>query len=403
MGKENIKSSRVADVVIVGGGLMGCSIAYSLAKRGIKDIVVLERKAVGSGATGKSSGVLRCHYSIPVLGYMAWKSLKTFQNGEEIFGTSLGYEKVGYLVAGGQENYTTLQSNIEALQNVGVNTFMLSPDEINHAYPTIYTDDTIGFAYEPEGGYADPSMTVQAFANIARSLGVKIQQGCPVQQLLLSKDDSKITAVETEDETIYAKFVIIAAGVWSTPLLARIGVNAPIQPQLEKILFVNPRIPSMSIPVITDLITKLYMRTERNGTILIGDFDNSEPEFVDADDYERKISNQYIEKTVTKFLNRFPSFEQANLVTSYTGAYEVTPDYNPIISQSDIEGLYICAGFSGHGFKLSPVVGELMSDLVLEGKSRDKAIDLSIFRLSRFVEGNLLVSQRQYGGTEQII
>jgi sarcosine oxidase, subunit beta len=403
MSQECGKRKRFADVVIVGGGLMGCSTAYALAKRGIKNIEVLERKSVGSGATGKSSGVLRCHYSIPVLGYMAWQSLKTFQAGEEIFGTSLGYEKTGYVVAGGPQDYETLVSNIEALQNVGIKTYMLSPDDIKHRYPSIYTDDTMGFAYEPEGGYADPSLTVQAFANAARTKGVKIHQGCSVHHLHVSIDGSKITAVETEDEIICSETVIIAAGVWSSPLLAEIGVDAPIRPQLERILFVNPEIPSLSLPVITDLITKLYMRTERNGSILVGDFDDSHPEFVAADDYEREISNQYIERTVTKFLERFPSFSEARLMTGYTGAYEVTPDYNPIMSKSGVEGLYVCAGFSGHGFKLSPIVGEFMSDLVLEGKSNDEIVDFSIFRLSRFAEGKPLVSQRQYGGIEQII
>ena len=196
--------------------------------------------------------------------------------------------------------------------------------------------------------------------------------------------------------------VVVAAGVWTPFLTETAGVRVPIHAQREQLLLIDPGIPLGSVPVYSDLVNLQYGRPEGSGHILVGNSDHSRPEFVHPDEYSRGVDEEYVEKAAGKFMKRFPALSQARLVTGYAGAYEVTPDYNPVIGLSSVEGLYVCAGFSGHGFKLSPVVGEMVASLILDGHSGDPRIDLSLFRLSRFEEGELLTSLHPYRGAGQL-
>lgn len=394
---------RTADVVIVGAGLMGCSTAHALAKRKVGRVLTLERDVIGSGATGKSSGVLRCHYGHPVLAYMAWKSLETFRFSHEVLGDDVGYRPIGYMVGVGPDNLAALDANLRMLQEVGIDTRFLNPEEARRLWPQMEMGDFAGFAYEPCGGYADPALTVQAYARLAREAGAEIVQSCPVNRILLSPDGSRIEGVEsTVFGRVYAPVVVVAAGVWTPFLTETMGFRVPIRAQREQLLLIDPSTPLGSVPVYSDLVNLQYGRPEGSGHILVGNSDHSQPEFVHPDDYGRGVDDGYVEKAANKFMTRFPTLSQARLVTGYAGAYEVTPDYNPVIGSSPVEGLYLCAGFSGHGFKLSPVVGEMMASCILEGHSGDPKIDLSLFRLSRFEEGELLTSLHPYQGAGQL-
>jgi sarcosine oxidase, subunit beta len=232
---------QTADVVIVGAGLMGCSIAYELAKRNGKRIVVLEKKYIGSEATGQSSGVLRSHYSIPILSWMAWESLETFQHAEEILGTSVGYKKVGYLLGVGPENAATLKENVKVMQSIGVDTELISPEQVIEMWPQMQVEKFGGFAFEPQGGYADPYLTAQAYASAARDMGVAIKQQCGVTKLITSEDGSAIVGVETtKNETIYSPCVIVAAGVGSRPVMSTVGIDVQVEGQrAQKSILVN--------------------------------------------------------------------------------------------------------------------------------------------------------------------
>ena len=394
---------KTADVVIVGGGLMGCSIARVLGERGAGKVVVFEKNGIGTGATGKSSGVLRCHYGHPVLAYMAWKSLETFRRAQDILGDDVGYRPIGYMVGVGPENVAALEANIRMLQGLGVETRLLSPDEARQLWPSMDTDDFAGFAYEPYGGYADPILTAQAFARLARRAGVKIVQSCPVKRILLSPDGSRVEGVESEVfGRVYAPVVVIAAGAWTPFLSETAGFHVSIRAQREQLLLIDPAVSLGPVPVYSDLVHLQYGKPEGSGHILVGNSDHSAPEFVHPDEYSRALDDDYVELAAGKFMKRFPGMSRARLASGYTGAYEVTPDYNPVMGLTPVEGLYVCAGFSGHGFKLSPVVGEVMAAFMMEGHSGDPQIDLSLFRLSRFDEGKFLASLHPYQGAGQL-
>ncbi|MGO4889256.1 NAD(P)/FAD-dependent oxidoreductase [Anaerobacillus sp. MEB173] len=400
------KLPQTADAVIIGAGLMGCSTAYELAKRDVKNIVVLEKNAIGSGATGQSSGVLRGHYSYEILTRMAIQSLDTFKHAKEILGTDVGYQPVGYLFGVDHENVETLKRNVEMQKKNGVNTGMVSKEEVQKLYPYMDTDQFGGFAFEPEGGYGDPVLLSQAYADAARSLGVKIKQHCGVKKILTSEDGSAIVGVETTDnQTIFTTTVVVAAGVGAHHLMKNIGVDVPIRGQRAQLIYVDPGTELGTVPSFGDFKHDQYIKPEvSSGHLLLGNADHAKPQFIDpadydADNYPKHATDEAIEKAITKFLTCFPGLERAKLLASYSAAYEATPDGIPYIGHTPIEGAYLCTGFSGHGYKITPVVGKLTADLILEGESKQEGISLAPFRLTRFAENDLLKPENPYTTT----
>ncbi|MED3624084.1 NAD(P)/FAD-dependent oxidoreductase [Neobacillus thermocopriae] len=398
---------QTADVVIIGAGLMGCSTAYELAKRGIKNIVVLEKNAIGSGATGQSSGVLRGHYSYPILTRMAVQSLETFKHAKEILGNDVGYQPVGYMFGVDEENIETLKKNVKMQQSNGVNTRIVSKEEVKkEIWPQLDTDQFGAFAFEPEGGYGDPVLTNQAYADAARALGVKIKQYCGVHRVITSEDGSKVVGVETVDgHTIFSSCLIVAAGIGAHHLMKNVGVNVPVKGQRAQLVYISPGTYMGRVPSFGDFKHDQYIKPEvSSGHLLLGNADHANPQYIDPADYDagnypRHATEEAIEKAIVKFLSCFPTLVQSKLISSYSAAYEITPDGIPFISSTPIEGIFLCTGFSGHGFKITPSVGKLTADLVLEGKSRQKGIDLAPFRLTRFEENDLLEPEHPYTTT----
>jgi sarcosine oxidase, subunit beta len=397
---------QTADVVIIGAGLMGCSTAYELAKRNVKNIVVLEKKAIGSGATGQSSGVLRGHYSYEILTRMAVKSLETFKYAKEILGNDVGYQPVGYLFGVDHDNIDTLKKNVEMQKRNGVNTNLITMDEVKEIWPELDTDQFGAFAFEPEGGYADPVLTNQAYADAARALDVTIKQHCGVKRVITSKDGSSVIGVETmNNHTIFTSCVVVAAGVGTHHLMKNVGVDVPIKGQRAQLIYISPGGSKKNVPSFGDFKHGQYIKPEvSSGHLLLGNADHANPQYIDpadydADNYPKHATEEAIEKAIMKFLSAFPSLTQAKLLSSYSAAYEMTPDGIPFICRTPIEGIYLCAGFSGHGFKITPIVGKLTADLVLEGESKQEGIDLKPFRLTRFEENDLLKPAHPYTTT----
>lgn len=398
---------QTADVVIIGAGLMGCSTAYELAKRNVKNIVVLEKNAIGSGATGQSSGVLRGHYSYELLTRMAVQSLDTFKHAKEILGNEVGYQPVGYLFGVDDENIETLKKNVAMQKRNGVNTGMVTKEVVNKdIWPELDTDQFGAFAFEPEGGYGDPVLTNQAYADAARALGVTIKQHCGVKRILTSEDGSAIIGVETtSNHTILTPCVVVAAGVGAHHLMKNVGVDLPIRGQRAQLIYISPGGSRKNVPSFGDFKHDQYIKPEvSSGHLLLGNADHTDPQFIDpadydADNYPKHATDQAIEKAITKFISCFPSMDQAKLLASYSAAYEATPDGIPYICGTPVQGAYLCTGFSGHGFKITPIVGKLTADLVLEGKSKQEGIDLAPFRLTRFAENDLLKPAHPYSTT----
>ncbi len=387
----------VPEVVVVGGGIEGCATAWSLAERGVTDVTVLERATVGSGGTGKSSGIVRCHYGIGSLAAMAQHGLEVFEQAPERLGGDIGFRSTGYVVGVGEQNVEALRTNLANQRAVGVETSEIDRAEVAAMWPWAHLDDFAAFGWEPRGGYGDGYLTAQAFAAVARRLGVTVRQQAPVARVLT--DGGRASGVQLVDGTLVpAGTVVVAAGPWSVPLVGELGIALPVRVHREEIVMVKPGVDTAGIPVFSDLVSLQYVRPDVGGEVLFGNSDLGEPNDADPDHYLDRADDAFVELTIEKMSHRFPGFTDAALASSYAGCYDVTPDYNPVVSLTDVEGLVLAAGFSGHGFKISPAVGRLVADLVVEGRSLDPLVDESDFRLARFAEGELLRSPHPYVG-----
>jgi glycine/D-amino acid oxidase-like deaminating enzyme len=393
-----------ADVVIVGGGIEGAAAAWALSQRGVTDVLVAERNTIAAGMTGKSSGIVRCHYGVGSLAAMATVGLEVFEKAEEIFGTDIGFRQTGYVVGVGEPDVESLRKSLAAQRAVGVQTEEVDRLEVARLWPFADLSPFEAFGWEARGGYGDAYMTAQAFAAAARAADVRIRQGTTVTELSVAGD--RVTGVVLADGSeISAGTVVVATGVWTRPFLRPYGVDVPIRVVREQIVTIAPGIESSvvgSLPVFSDLVSLQYVRPEVGGDILFGNSDLSDVEEADPDNYLNRATDAFVDLTVEKVGTRFPGLADAAISSSYAGCYDVTPDWNPVISATALDGLVVAAGFSGHGFKIAPAVGRLVADLVVDGHSNDPQIPHSDFRLSRFDEGDLLKSPYPYVGAGQM-
>jgi glycine/D-amino acid oxidase-like deaminating enzyme len=388
------------DVAIVGGGLEGLSVAWALSRRGVSDVAVYERDVVGSGFTAKSSGIIRCHYGVASLAAMAWHSLAVLEAAEETLDADIGFHRCGYLVAVGEANVAPLEANVALHQRLGIDVEVTDVAGARELFPQMFTGDCAGFAYEPRAGYADGYQTAQAYAKAARRGGCRIAQASPVAAV--EAPHGRVVGLAlASGERVAADVVVVAAGPWSPRLLAPLGVDLPVRTQREQVMIVDPGEPLGPVPIVSDLVLLQYLRSERQ-QLLLGNSDHRVPEWVDPDRYDNSLDDDHLTTAVEKFARRFPGLGGAALASSYAGCYDVTPDYNPVIGPAPIEGLFLCAGFSGHGYKISPSVGELLADLICDGESHVPGVNASDFRFGRFAEGALLRSAHPYAGAGEM-
>ncbi|MDL9935348.1 FAD-binding oxidoreductase [Gordonia sp. ABSL1-1] len=390
-----------ASVLIVGGGLEGVAAAWALSLRGISDVIVCERDTVGGGMTGKSSGIVRCHYGVSSLAAMATVGLEVFEKAEEIFGTDIGFRQTGYVVGVGPANVDSLRKSLAAQRAVGVQTEEMDADEVARLWPAADLEPFAAFGWEERGGYGDAYQTAQAFAASARAAGVKIRQGTAVTELIV-EGDRVLGARLADGSSVFADTVVVATGVWTAPLLAQHGVDVPIRVHREQIVMIDPGVDLGAVPVFSDLVSLQYVRPDVRGEILFGNSDLAELEIADPDNYLNRADEAFVDLTVDKVGTRFPDLTEAAITASYAGCYDVTPDWNPIISRGPLENLVIAAGFSGHGFKISPAVGGLIADLVVDGRSSDPRIPETDFRFGRFADGDLLKTPYPYVGAGEM-
>jgi len=396
--------SETAEVVVVGGGLEGCAAAWALSRRGVTDVVVAERGTVGSGMTGKSSGIVRCHYGVSSLAAMAAVGLEVFENAHDLFGADIGFRQTGYVVGVADANVDALRKSLAAQRSVGVDTEEIDHAEVARLWPYADLTPFAAFGWESRGGYGDAYQTAQAFSASARAAGARVRQGSPVTGLLV--DGDRVTGVRLADGSeISADTVVVATGVWTRPFLAPYGIDMPIRVVREQIVLIDPGIDSADVsrlPVFSDLVSLQYVRPEVGGEILFGNSDLAHTEDADPDSYLNRATEAFVDVTVDKVGTRFPGFPDAAISSSYAGCYDVTPDWNPVISPGPLDGLVIAAGFSGHGFKIAPAVGQLVADLVIDGRSSDPRIPESDFRFSRFADGELLTTPYPYVGAGEM-
>lgn len=387
-------------VVVVGGGLIGLSIARALTGRGVADVLVLERHSLASGGTGKSSGIVRAHYGVPSLAAMAWRSLPVFEELRD----DVGFRQVGYTVLVGEENAEALAANTAMHQGLGIDVDLIDAEKLHSLWPMMNVEDVALASYEPRGGFADATQLALHYGQRARTDGARIRQHTPVARVLTQGD--RVAGVELEGgEVIEADVVVVAAGWWSAKLMADLGIDLPIEAYRSELIIVDAGEPLPDLPVVSDLVSLQYCRLEGSGQFLVGNSDHADfqTKFVDPDKYSNVAGEASIMKYAEKVMHRFPGFPDPAVTHTYAGVYDVPPDWNPVIAPvGEVDGLVLCAGFAGHGFKISPAVGDLVADLVLEGGSTDPDIPESDFRLERFAEGRPLSSLHPYVGAGEM-
>ena len=378
--------TETAGAVVIGGGVMGCSILYHLAARGVRDALLLERDVLGAGSTGRSSGAVRMHYSTEVHARMAWHSLQVFRDFGARVGGECGYTNTGYLVFAGEEAADSFRANLALQQGVGIETAEISRADAAEIAPEFYLDDCAGIAYEPLSGHADPSGTALAFAARARELGARTRLQSPA--LSIETKGGRVTAVVTEAGRIETGRAIVATGPWSRRFLLRHGIDLPLTATRHEVVHLKRPLDRLPYhPGGGDIANLTYFRPEGTDLTLVGN-GNIEQEVDDPEIYAQRASQSFIQEIWTRLARRIPLMADAEYSTGYAGLYTSTPDSHPVMDRvKGVDGLYVCTGFSGHGFKLSPAVGLLMAELVLDGRAT--TIDINPLRMSRFAEGDL--------------
>ena len=382
-----------ADVVIIGGGIMGASAAFQLSRRGLK-VTLVEKTFLAGGTTGKSSAIVRQHYSNEVTARMALHSLRVFQNFSEAVGGECGFVRTGFVVLASADQREGLEANVALQRGVGIDTRVISTEELREMAPGL-ADPELAAAYEPDGGYADPSATVKSFGEAARRHGATILQDTEVTGVLM--DGGRVRGVVTQRGEIAAGAVVNTAGPWGARVARMTGIDLPIQPCRVQVAFFAPPPGDPPAPfVFADFPNVTYFRPETGGLTLIGSVDPSEANnHADPDQFNERVDFDFVADMGARLARRFPIMERGESRGGYAAIYDVTPDWHPVIDEAPPgSGFFVAAGHSGHGFKLGPAVGVMVADLVTGQKT--EGLDPSLFRLSRYAEGKPVRGRYEY-------
>ena len=383
---------KTADIVILGAGVMGTSIAFHLAKRRAGRIVVIDKDHVGRGGSGRSSALIRMHYSFPPEVELALVSLGMFQNWQDIVGAPGDFRKTGFVRIVHPNETARLKLNIEMQRKLGVSVELIDKHQLHDLEPDWNVDEVELAAYEPDSGYGDGAGVAGDFLSAARGLGALYASRTQATELIV--EGGCVRGVSTDQGTISAPTVIAATGPWTRPLIERAGFDVPIECEFHQVAILRnaPDMKGGGCSCI-DSVTATYFRSDARDKFLVGDFYGKRP--VDPDDFPQRASDDSLEEIIDRACRRVPKLAAAEVMRGVTGVYDMTPDSRPLLGATpDIEGLYVCAGFSGMGFKISPAIGLVMSELVLDGQG--KTVDISAFRPKRFAENRPIRAEYEY-------
>jgi sarcosine oxidase subunit beta len=378
--------------VILGAGVMGASIAFQLARRKAGRIVVLDKDHVASGGSSRSSALVRMHYSFAPEVQMALVSLKVFQHWGEIVGEAGEFRKTGFVRIVHPNETERLKQNVAMQRELGANVELIDRRQLQELEPDWAVDEVDLAAYEPDSGYGDGNVVANDFLNRARDLGATYLSKARATSFLI--EGESIRGVETEGGTIRASAVIAATGPWTRPLMQHVGFDPPIETEYHQVAILK-NAPSMRSggSACIDSVTATYFRSDGSDKFLIGDFYGKRP--VDPDNFPQRASEAELEEMIERASRRVPKIESAEVMRGVTGVYDMTPDARPLLGEvPGVGGLYICAGFSGMGFKISPAIGLVMSELILDGSPT--TVDISAFRPTRFAEGKPIKAEFEY-------
>jgi sarcosine oxidase subunit beta len=385
--------TRTADIVILGAGVMGASIAFHLARRKAGQILVIDKDHVGRGGSGRSSALIRMHYSFPAEVQLALVSLRMFENWRELVGETTLFQKTGFLRIVHPNETERLKRNVEMQRQLGVHVSLISKKELQELQPDWAVDEVELAAYEPDSGYGDGAGVANDFLARARDLGVAYSPRTRATAFRVEGD--RVCGVHTDQGEVNAPIVVAATGPWTRPLFQGVSYNVPIETEYHHVAILKnaPDMRGGGCACI-DSGTGTYFRPDAHDKFLVGDFYGRRP--VDPDDFPQRALEEALEELIERACRRVPKLENAEVMGGVTGVYDMTPDCRPLLGEiPGISGLHVCAGFSGMGFKISPAIGLVMSELLLDGTS--KTVDISAFRPNRFAEGKPIKADFEYG------
>ncbi len=386
--------SQKADVIIIGGGVHGASLAFHLARRGVK-VLVLEKKFVAAGATGRSSGLVRMHYDLRLECELVWHSFHYFRHWTDVVGGDCGFVRTGFIRIVQPEYEDALRANVQMQQEIGIPTLLIGADDVKRLAPYMVTDDFRVAAYEPESGYADPAATAMSLMDAARARGATLKTGVRVSDILLSQDGSRVLGVKTADGREYhAAMVVNAAGAWADRIGAMVGLDLPITSWSHDVMFIRrPKAIGPDHPTAIDDINDMYFRPEQGGLTLVG-LESDNPLGEDPDGDADHAHPGFVDRAVDHICRRIPIMEEGSLHSAHRGFDGLSADQRAILGPAGPEGFWLDCGHSGTGFKIGPAVGLCLSEWMLDAAPR--TVDIRAFALDRFARREPLRGEHPY-------
>ena len=389
--------AETAGAVVIGGGCIGTSIALHLARAGVRDVLLVERAYLCAGTTGQSGAIVRQHYSNDFTAAMARDSLAIFRDwAERIGGGDPRFTESGVLVTVGEADTDGLRANVAMQQRIGIDTQIVTPDDIRALDPRLRADDIALGCWEQTAGYADPVATVHAYAAAARAAGVTIREGVEVLEVL--HEHGRVRAVRTNAGEIAAPVVVNAGNIWGVALLRQAGLDLPIAPSRHPMAALHrPNDASEGHAVVLDMHRNAYLLPRAGDITLCGSISGEDDTiYADPDTYNRGVTRAEIERFQAEAAFRMPALARSVAQGGWAGIYDSSADSHPVLDVvPGIEGYYCAVGFSGHGFKLSPVFGALMAQLITGGPAAAPA--LRPFRATRWAENDPIGTQYTAG------
>ena len=371
-----------ADVVIVGGGIVGASIAYHLAARGVRDVVVIERERIGSGSTTRNAGGVRLQFSTEINVRLSLRSLPRIERFAEEMGVDPHLRQVGYLfLITEQRDVAPFEASLAMWKRLGVPAQRLDAAGVHRLFPELRVDDVLFATFCSRDGYCDPTSLLNGYVARARERGVRFREQEPVTGI--ARDGDRIAAVRTAKAEIACRTIVNAAGAWAAEVGRLAGIDLPIKP-LRRQIFVTDPVPGLEreFPLTVEFATSLYFHRESGG-VLMGMADPT-----DGPGFDGSVNWDFLPTLVERALYRLPTLERAKVKTGWAGFYEDTPDKHPIIGAvPGLDGFLCAAGFSGHGIMHAPAAGEAIAELIVDGRT---SLDVTPLAYDRFRRGDLI-------------
>jgi len=388
--------AQTGDILIIGGGVIGTSIAFALASRHVGRVLLLEKSFLGAGSSGKSGAIIRQHYSNRLTALMAQKSLRVFEHFNDAVGGPPVFTPTGMVLVVPEKDRAGLDANLAMHRELGIDEQIISSEELAEIDPNARLGEGELAVFEAEAGYVDAVQVVASFADAARREGADIRQGVEVKRMLT--EGNRVTGVETNEGRYEAGHVVLATGPWAAQLARELGLTLPVQAcRTQVALFRRPVDFGRRGMIYGDFAQGIYFKPTQGELLHAGSLAGEElQDPVDPDNYNEAADGSWLPQIRQRVSRRYPTMHRGYGRGGYGALYGITPDWHPILDRlPGMEGASCAVGFSGHGFKLSPVVGELMAESIVDGAAG--TLDIAPLRFARFAENDMVKSGYAYG------